>query len=687
MNFSTSGLSRTVTMAHTLLLFRALTLWHLVSVECTPSTTKPNIVFIMADDLGWGNVGYHNELNDEINTPVIDQLVAEGLELDRHYAFAGCSPSRASFQSGRLPIHLSVRNRDGLVDPTHGMPSAMTGFATKLKEGGYHTHLVGKWDVGFATKDKLPISKGYDSFYGYLGKSVTYFSKKGDGLCNGLDYRDFWEDDHPVVDSAADLEDDKYIEFMFADRVNEIISGYGHSEHEDEDQDEGPFLLFYSMHLPHYPSEIPEEYLQSFDDDINDCQADTASIYPGYSSEEFGADFQCRSITQSQVNLMDALIGGIVDNLKASNLWDDTLLIFTSDNGGSLELTKTAANNYPLRGGKVSMWEGGVRTVSFVSGGYLPEPRRGQKEKGLMHLADWYSTFCGFAGVEATDSVAIANGLPDVDGVDLWPLISGQVSESPRSDVALGPNAYISGRFKLHVHSVQNAVLQEPKWPNQRTASQSEIKATVTECDWERPCLFDIFEDPSETEDIAGDRPDVVTAMKAAFQTISEGIYENELQGTDSCPASLNTEELSCGCWMAIVNYNLFVGPYQDLEEGDKHWSEQDEDMLMDADYLWSLANEDRPKPPQKIVYIDEGPEGEQKLSGKEAHFSKLGAVWSRGTLLSLELRYYAVISVAGLMACVLIFVFKQYFKEMQLRIKMGNPRSDVSIRAGYGAL
>lgn len=100
----------------------------------------------MADDLGWGNVGFHNEFNsEEIKTPIIDQLVAEGLELDRHYTFAGCSPSRASFQSGRLPVHISTANGDGLVDPTHGMPTAMTSFAAKLKEGNYDTHLVGKW--------------------------------------------------------------------------------------------------------------------------------------------------------------------------------------------------------------------------------------------------------------------------------------------------------------------------------------------------------------------------------------------------------------------------------------------------------------------------------------------------------------------------------------------------------------
>merc|ERR1719150_680765 len=116
---------------------------------------------------------------------------------------------------------------------------------------------------------------------------------------------------------------------------------------------------------------------------------------------------------------MDSIIGEIVENLKANGLWDSTLLVFTSDNGGSLELDMTASNNWPLRGGKSSMFEGGTRTVSFVSGGYLPESRRGQKEEGLMHLVDWYATFCGFAGVDASDADAAALGYPDVEGLDM----------------------------------------------------------------------------------------------------------------------------------------------------------------------------------------------------------------------------------------------------------------------------
>ena len=117
----------------------------LAMVECV--SDMPNIVFIMLDDLGWGNVGYHNPGNLQINTPNIDALVSEGLELNRFYAHWSCTPSRSSFQTGRLPIHVeeSYDNVDSISEPDHGIPAEMTTIASKLKEANYSTFLVGKW--------------------------------------------------------------------------------------------------------------------------------------------------------------------------------------------------------------------------------------------------------------------------------------------------------------------------------------------------------------------------------------------------------------------------------------------------------------------------------------------------------------------------------------------------------------
>lgn len=116
-----------------------------------PLIIHKQVLFIMPDDLGWGNVGYHNPSNLQINTPNIDSLAQSGLQLERMYVYRGCSPSRSAFQTGRLPIHVSMDNGDGgITNPTHGIPGDMTGFAEKLKEANYKTYLFGKWDAGFA---------------------------------------------------------------------------------------------------------------------------------------------------------------------------------------------------------------------------------------------------------------------------------------------------------------------------------------------------------------------------------------------------------------------------------------------------------------------------------------------------------------------------------------------------------
>ena len=124
---------------------------------------------------------WHSELKKKM-----DYLVKTGLELNRMYVYRGCAPTRSSFQTGRLPIHVTTSNGDGISDPNQGIPQEMTVIASKLRSVGYKTHLVGKWDAGFATWQQLPIFRGYDYFYGYLGKTIDYFDKTSINDCRKL---------------------------------------------------------------------------------------------------------------------------------------------------------------------------------------------------------------------------------------------------------------------------------------------------------------------------------------------------------------------------------------------------------------------------------------------------------------------------------------------------------------------
>ena len=164
--------------------------------------------------------------------------------------------------------------------------------------------------------EKLPIAGGYDTFYGYLSKSVGYFTKYGDNDCDCVDFMDLWENDKPA---ASDMDEigGEYVEYKFADRVNTLIENAANNE------EDTPFFIVYSMHLPHYPSEIPSDKLQTYDDDENYSQKNNDYIYPSFTD---GGSFKCRSTTQSQVNLMDEIIGSIVSKLKELSLYEKTLL-------------------------------------------------------------------------------------------------------------------------------------------------------------------------------------------------------------------------------------------------------------------------------------------------------------------------------------------------------------------------
>ena len=222
------------------------------------------------------------------------------------------------------------------------------------------------------------------------------------------------------------------------------------------------------------------------------------------------------------------------------------MFVISSDNGGPVH-QGGGANNYPLKGGKSSDWQGGIRVNGFVSGGYLPEKMRGQKTDGYIHIADWYATFCHLAGVDPTDEKAAEAKLPPIDSLNMWPMISGQNSTSPRVDIPASNTTLISGDYKILQGNVAQAGWTGPQYPN-LTNPNGGINA-VEHCG-ESGCLYNIKEDPGERVNLASKMPNVLQEMQAKLAKY-QATYFNPKRGG----------QLPIFCKTFLNKYNGFIGP------------------------------------------------------------------------------------------------------------------------------
>ena len=481
--------------------------------------SKPHIVFMLVDDWGWANVGYHRETpTRDISTPNIDSLVKNGLQLDQHYVYNYCSPSRSALLSGRLPIHVndadtsqSCYNPKDPVSGYTGIPRNMTVIATKLKEAGYATHQVGKWDAGMATPDHTPKGRGFDTSLGYFHHENDYFNET-EGECNGTPIVDLWNTDKP----AMGMNGTNYEECLFKERVLEVINNHDPST---------PLFLYYAPHIVHMPYEVPEAYLKKF------CFIDD----------------KLRRVYHAMVKYLDDNVGEILDALNKKGLWDNLLFITSSDNGGPVS-TNHGGNNYPLKGGKHTDWQGGVRVNAFVSGGYLPEQMRGQKTEEYIHIADWYATFCALAGVDPKDERAAKANLLPIDSLNMWPLISGQNSTSPRTDIPLSMTALISGDYKILIDTINDAGWTGQVYPNE-THPDGGITA-VKHCG-QSGCLYNIKTDPEERHNLAQMMPNKLNEMRTNLEKYRDSHFDPDRGGI--WPGACDT---------ALKKYGGFWGPF-----------------------------------------------------------------------------------------------------------------------------
>ena len=533
--------------------------------------SRPHIVHILVDDYGWNEVGYHNRGkggSEEVLTPNIDALVDGGLELDRHYVHKICSPSRVALQSGRSPIHSNVQNvhpevvnEEDEFGGFQGMPLNMTSMADVMKSAGYSTHMVGKWDVGMASNRHTPYNRGYDEFLGYFHHSNDYWQQT-EQKCYLKPVKDLWLHNATHQGPATWLANDPecsqkdqapkndgrcvYEEAILLDGVLNTIDRAKSAEE--------PMFLFYATHLTHMPLQVPKEFLEKFDH----------------------VDNEKRRSMRAMSYYLDLEIGRVVDRLKDNGMWDATLLVLHADNGGEIMTQFCGGNNYPLRGGKFSNFEGGIRVNAVVSGGALPQARRGQKETGFVAGEDWLRTYAAVAGVAdrwVTDPAAAAAGLPGFDSVNQWPLLSGETTVAPREEIVIGDTSAIA--FNGDGKTLVGGVIDKDGWKILLGAENKKhqicqdvttpadypdggIRQRVPEiicrtCGSESSsgCLFNVFTDPTESDNRAAAEPEIFARLKARVGELQEGVYSPDRGKKDKR-----------ACRAARDDYGGYWGPF-----------------------------------------------------------------------------------------------------------------------------
>lgn len=409
---------------------------------------KPNILYILADDLGYEDAGFMG--SNHISTPELDKLARAGTVLSSFYVQPLCSPTRAALLTGRYPNHTGVYS---VVAPKDrwGLGLDERTLAQALHEVGYETAIVGKWHLGDSTPTYRPTQRGFDHQYGCYGGLIDYFKHERGAA------PDWFRDDKPLTEEG-------YSTHLIAKEACRLIR---------EQPDDKPLFLYLAFNAPHSPYQVPDSYLKPFDN------------LPGQ-----------RRLYAGMVAAMDEAVGQVIAALKEKGMLDNTLVIFSSDNGATRYGGEKAeswakdpesawpGSNAPLRLHKNTIYEGGVRVCAFASWpGHVPA---GKTVGEPLHVVDWYPTLVKLAGG------SLEQKLP-LDGRDIWPVLT-EGAKSPH-DALL-----------LFASDAKSAALRAGDWKLIHGEKGDK--------------LYNLAADVAETKDLAATQPEKVKELRGKLDAL-----------------------------------------------------------------------------------------------------------------------------------------------------------------------
>jgi len=505
------------------------------------SGAVPNIVIIVADDYGWNDVGFHGS---ELSTPQIDALAASGVKLDNYYVLPVCTPTRSALMAARYPFKTGLQTQTISPAKPYGLHLNYSTLADELKHRGFRTHALGKWHLGYCREEFAPHRRGFDTFNGYVNGAEHYFTHIRDpdrvsykNFTSGYDYYAAsaatppGAPDHGIdwaqnasgapSENVDPAQGDCYSAHHLSATAAAIIAAHPVDP-------AAPLFMYLAYQSVHSPYEAPQLYVDEYAW-MNDSKH--------YTPVNAG-----RPTYGGMVAALDEGVGNVTAALQRKGgsraFWDNTLLVFTTDNGGVGH-----GNNWPLRGRKATLWEGGTRAVGFVRGAGLSAAVANTTSRALMHAVDWLPTLLGVADKAAAASpdaataaaaaaaarrprVDSARTLAGIDGVDVWAALSapnGSVP-SPRTELVynieptgLGTKGMKCGAVRVGCHKLikgkPGSGTYDPQ-PQPRPAdavptfaplarAQAYPTAAAAEdADDDGPWLFDLCADPREATNL-----------------------------------------------------------------------------------------------------------------------------------------------------------------------------------------
>jgi arylsulfatase A-like enzyme len=423
--------------------------------------SRPNIVFLLADDMGWNQPGFNGGKKEL--TPNIDALARQSTRLTQYYTHSVCAPTRGALLTGRyafrnwmdwrsedfgkpsylqaLGLTLAINKKGQPTRRIHALPTEERTIAEALKEANYHTSIVGKWHCGEWLPEHLPMAQGFMHQYGHYAWGINYFNKS---IVHNAPARFAVYDWHR---NQKPVKEDGYATNLFAAEAERVIAGRKKAA---QDGDHNPFFLYVPFNAVHGPLDIP----------------------PGFK----GNKTDPLAIRDAMLKSLDQAVGKIVKAINNNGFGDDTLIVFSNDNGPVLEQMSK-----PYRGTKNTTFEGGVRVPCLVR--WPGKSKPDAKINEMMFVADWYSTFISLAGGEHKQELA-------VDAIDMTEMLFAG-KKSKRDEIIFEVTGSVrlptirSGKYKLMGEA-----------------------------------LYDIEIDPSEMNDISDEFPDVANRLSKRLAAV-----------------------------------------------------------------------------------------------------------------------------------------------------------------------